>query len=561
MSSKLTVCGVCEYRNITKPSVVWCSECDEGLCEECKEHHAASKGSREHSIVPISEYQQLPSNILEITQSCQKHNEKYVIFCKKHDCPCCRRCVVETHDDCKELNAIDDVIRNVKSSSAFLEMEHMLAELSENLQRIKIDRQNNIKSLQENKTKIESEIQQIRVLINNHLDNLQASLIRELYAAEETENKKISCLISSIQEKEREISEYQTNLVKIKQHASDLQTFLAMKHIQQDVIKNEQFLESMLKEKNTNNVIISFETENTFETLPTALNKMGTIILDTRSSDVTLTSRKNKEAQIMVPNTHVATIDDIKLTLKQTMKTIGRDITDLSLLPDGRMILTNYYGQINVMKTDGSLGFRLKTGFCTSQIHYIEDSQKLVVTSGSDKSITIIDMKTRKTEKSIKVGSWIFGIVHRDVKLFFNGCSSGLCVLNLDDDSVTHLVNTTLSKYSSIEIWSDQLYYINDDDSVTCCDLQGKLKWKSEIAAFLRGARGITVDNNGRVYVSGYLSYNVVVISPDGNKHRILLSEKDGLKQPQALFFDRKNNKLLIANQTNKAFLYDVSNY
>ncbi|XP_063448364.1 transcription intermediary factor 1-beta-like [Mytilus trossulus] len=150
MSSKLTVCGVCEYRNITKPSVVWCSECDEGLCDECKEHHAASKGSREHSIVPISEYQQLPSNVLEITQSCQKHNEKYVIFCKKHDCPCCRRCVVETHDDCKELNAIDDVIRNVKSSSAFLEMEHMLAELSENLQRIKIDRQNNIKSLQEN---------------------------------------------------------------------------------------------------------------------------------------------------------------------------------------------------------------------------------------------------------------------------------------------------------------------------------------------------------------------------------------------------------------------------
>ncbi|CAG2257439.1 unnamed protein product [Mytilus edulis] len=158
MSSKLTVCGVCEYRNITTPSVVWCSECDEGLCEECKEHHAASKGTREHSIVPISEYQKLPSNILEITQSCQKHNEKYVIFCKKHDCPCCRRCVVETHDNCKELNAIDDVIRNVKSSNAFLEMEHMFAELSENLQRIRKDRQNNIKSLKENRIKIKKRL-------------------------------------------------------------------------------------------------------------------------------------------------------------------------------------------------------------------------------------------------------------------------------------------------------------------------------------------------------------------------------------------------------------------
>ncbi|CAC5416471.1 unnamed protein product [Mytilus coruscus] len=171
MSNKLTVCGVCEYRNINKPSVVWCSECDEGLCKECKAHHAASKGSRNHSIVPISEYQKLPSNILEITQTCSKHDEKYVIFCKKHDSPCCRRCIVETHNDCKDLKAMDDVIKNVKSSNAFLEMEQMLTELSENLQRIRKDRKENIKSLKENRTKLEKEVQQTRSLIDNHLDS------------------------------------------------------------------------------------------------------------------------------------------------------------------------------------------------------------------------------------------------------------------------------------------------------------------------------------------------------------------------------------------------------
>ncbi|CAC5389030.1 unnamed protein product [Mytilus coruscus] len=185
MSRKLTVCGVCEYRNINKPSVVWCSKCDKGLCGKCKAHHSASKAPRDHSIVPISEYQKLPTNLLEITQTCPIHNEKYQIFCKKHDSPCCRRCVVETHDNCKELNAIDDVIRNVKSSSAFLEVEHMLAELSENFRRISKHRQNNIRSLKENKTKIEKEITETRILINNHLDKLQEILIKELYVAEE----------------------------------------------------------------------------------------------------------------------------------------------------------------------------------------------------------------------------------------------------------------------------------------------------------------------------------------------------------------------------------------
>ncbi|XP_063396961.1 uncharacterized protein LOC134681316 [Mytilus trossulus] len=560
MSSKLTLCGVCEYRNINKPSVVWCSECDEGLCGECKEHHAASRGTREHIIVQISEYQKLPSKILEITQTCQKHNEKYVIFCKKHDCPCCRRCVVETHDNCRELNAIDDVIRNVKSSSAFLEMEHMLAELSENLQRIRKDRQNNIKSLKENKTKIEREIKETRMLINNHLDKLQEILMKELYAAEEKENKKISCLISSIQEKEREITECQTNLDKIKQHASDLQTFLSMKHIQQDVTKNEQLIESLLKEDKTNNVTLSFEKENTFENLPTALNKMGTIILDTRSSNTTLIIRKNKQAQIIVPTTHVPTVDDLKLTLRQTIKTIGENINSCSLLPDGRMIFSCYFsGQINVMKTDGSFDFTLQTGSLISHIHYIEDSQNFIVTSGSGKSITIIDMKTGKKEKTIKCGSSVYGIAHNNGQLFYNGYNSGLCVVSLDDDSVTQLVKATIRQYSSIAVWSDQLYYINKDESVICCDLQGKLKWKSELKPFLQGALGITVDNHGRVYVSGFHSHNVVVISPDGNKHRLLLAEKDGPQWPQALFFNRKNNKLLIANITKEAFLYDVS--
>ncbi|XP_052093244.1 uncharacterized protein LOC127729462 [Mytilus californianus] len=560
MSSKLTVCGVCEYLNINKQSVVWCSECNEGLCEVCKVHHSASKGTRSHSIVPISEYQNLPSNILENTQTCPKHDDKYVIFCKKHDTPCCRRCVTETHNDCKEIDVIDDVIQNVKSSNAFLEIEHSLAELSGNLQQIIKDRQENIKSLIENRAKIEKEVQQTRNLINNHLDKLQENLIKELYAAEEKESTKIKNILSSIQEKERTISGSQTTLDRIKQHASDLQTFLALKHIQRDVTNNEQFLESLIKEEKMNHVSISWKNEKGVEILPTTIKKMGTIILDSRSGDATLINRKNKQAQITLPITHVPAIDDITLTLRQTVKTTGYDITDCTLLPDDRMIFTCYgNSKIQVLKIDGTLDFTLGPGFIT-YIHYIEESQTLAVTAGQfSQRIKIIDMKNRKTEKSICVRSMMYGIVHKDGKLFYNGHKGGLCVLNLEDDSITQLINVPLSRFSSIAIWSDKLYFINEDNAVTCCDLQGGIKWKLELDAFLREPRGITVDNYGRVYISGYTSNNIGVISPDGSKHRLLLSDKDGLKSPQTMCFDRKNNKLLVANQLNDAFLYEVS--
>ncbi|XP_063448254.1 uncharacterized protein LOC134727794 [Mytilus trossulus] len=561
MSSNLTVCGVCEYRNISKPSVVWCSECDEGLCEGCREHHAASKATRIHSIVLQSDYQNLPSDILKITNTCSEHDEKYVIFCKKHDSPCCSRCVVETHNDCKDLNAIDDVIKDVKSSSAFLEMEQMLTELSENLQRIRKDRQENIKILRENRTNIEKEVQQTRSLINNHLDRLQENLIKELYDVEKNENKIITNIISLIEEKEREIIKSQTNLDKVKKHASDLQTFLALKHIQRDVSNNEQFMESLIKEEKLNNASISWKNENALEILPNQIKKMGTIILDTKAGEATLTNRKNQQAQIMLPNTYVPTIDDITLTLKQTMKTIGIDITSCCLY-DGRMIFSCFNSeQIYVLKTNGSLDFTLNPGSHTSHIYYIEESQKLLVAPGHDFTcITIINMKNRKTEKSIKVGSEIYGIVHKDGNVFYNGGSRGLCVVGLyDDDSITQLVNVRLSTYSSIVMWSDNLYFITYDDTVSCCDLQGTLKWKLEQKNIFTKARGITVDNYGRVYVSCYGSNMVVVISPDGTKHRVLLSKKDGIKNPQALCFDQKSNKLLIANKCNDAFLYNVS--
>ncbi|XP_052073611.1 uncharacterized protein LOC127711560 [Mytilus californianus] len=561
MSSKLNLCGVCDYRHISKTSVFWCSECDEGLCEECKDHHAASKGTRGHIIVLQTDYQSLPSYILEITQTCPKHNEKYQIFCRKHDTPCCRRCVVETHNDCKDLNAIEDVIKNVKSSNAFLEIEQMLKELSENLQRIRKDRQENITSLKEDRTKIEKEVQQTRTVINNHLDRLQENLTKELYAVEEKENKSITNIISSIQEKELEITESQSILDEIKQHASELQTFLAMKHIQCDVMNHEIFLESLIKGEKMNHIFITWKNENDVETIPTTVNRMGTVILETRPGNATLTNRKNKQAQIMMHTSPVPTIDDINLTLGQTVKTIGGDIKSCCLLPDGRMIFSCYTSnKIHVFKSNGTLDFTFETGSPTSHIYFIEQGQKLAVTTGFyNQCIKIIDMKNIKNEKSILIGSQIYGIVHKDGKLFYNGGNCGLCVVNLEDGSVTQLVCVPLSEYSSIAMLSSHIYFIGKDNSVSCCDLQGTLQWKLELKGFIESARGITVDNYGRVYVSGYSTCNVIVISPDGTKHRLLLSKTDGLHLPQSVYFDRTNNHLLIANRRKDAFLFDIS--
>jgi sugar lactone lactonase YvrE len=61
----------------------------------------------------------------------------------------------------------------------------------------------------------------------------------------------------------------------------------------------------------------------------------------------------------------------------------------------------------------------------------------------------------------------------------------------------------------------DKLYYTNSSTHfVTCFDLHGTTQWEFNDDRVLQGPMGISVDNDGNVYVVGFYSNNVVVISP-----------------------------------------------
>ncbi|CAG2226154.1 unnamed protein product [Mytilus edulis] len=205
MASNWKFCGVCELRNISKQSAIWCSDCEEGLCDDCREHHDLSKGTRNHETVKIAEYQKLPSNVIQIAQSdsYKKHDQKYQIFCKKHDCPCCQKCVVEDHNKCEDSKDIDDVIGEQKKS-------------------------------------IGMAIQKAKTSINNHLNQLHQTLLKDLDTSEVAESKKIRQLLNEVEKHENEIADFQAALANIKQYASDLQTFLTAKEMKRDLAKKEK---------------------------------------------------------------------------------------------------------------------------------------------------------------------------------------------------------------------------------------------------------------------------------------------------------------------------------
>jgi DNA-binding beta-propeller fold protein YncE len=106
----------------------------------------------------------------------------------------------------------------------------------------------------------------------------------------------------------------------------------------------------------------------------------------------------------------------------------------------------------------------------------------------------------------------------------------------------------------------DILYYTNvNTHAVTWCDLHGTTQWEFKDNRFLHGPLGISVDNDGKVYVVDHVSRNIVAICPDGQRHRQLLSSNNDLSNPCVLDYDKSTSRLLVVNQSSTAFLFDVT--
>ncbi|XP_052065209.1 uncharacterized protein LOC127705001 [Mytilus californianus] len=560
MASSTPVCGVCDQSNITKPSIIWCFECDEGLCSECKDHHSRSKGTRKHYTVLISEYQEIPSDIVKITQTCGKHNEKYTFYCKKHESLCCGSCIVENHMECRDFDKLADVIQNTKLSNAFYEIEQLLVELSDNIQIIRNDREHNLKRLSEKKMQIEQEVKQTRITINNHLDKIQDDIMKKLNETEANENKIISELLNLLKENEREIIEFRTNIENIKQHATDLQTFISMKELEKNVSIKDEFLQSVINSEKFKDRELSYNTNSAMQDLVNRIKNFGEVKIEKKPCDVVLTRRKDKQAQIMLLHISSRSVDNINLKLLQTINTTGKNITGCCMLPDGKMAFLSYFGgAVRVFNLDGTNDFELITPTFAFDIAYISHDNTLAVTSGESgrKCITIIDIQNKQIKKTIPVDSQYYGIAVTDGKFICSAEGKGIQLINPHNNSTIDIVRDKIPACCYVAIFGDKMYHTNNQsNNVTCYDLQGTEQWKFKNEKVLRGLSGITVDNDSNVYVVGEYSKKVVVISSDGQQYKELAS--DGLSHPVSIDYNRTTNQLLVSNFYDKAFTFTL---
>ena len=294
---------------------------------------------------------------------------------------------------------------------------------------------------------------------------------------------------------------------------------------------------------------------------------LGEVVIESKPSGLTFVRKKDKQAQMMVAElSPPRSLKNIQLNLKQKINTKGTDIRGCSLLPDGRMVFSCYSSDtVRYINKEGVELFQIgknKTGSDTYDTVYIKDNNSVAVSSGGGgkRCITIIDIESQKVMTTIPMDTYMHGMAIRGRTIYYCAWDKGLKMLNLSDRSVSDIVSSDMSYVYYVATSGDKLYYTNTNtNTVTCCDLLGITQWEFKDERVLQGPRGISIDNDGNVYVVGYSTNNVVVISPDGQRHRKLLASNDDLSYPTVLDYDKSTNRLLVVNESSTAFLFDVT--
>ncbi|CAC5385043.1 unnamed protein product [Mytilus coruscus] len=228
MATAQPSCDICLNLHVTKSACVWCSECEEAICEDCVQRHRIQKATKNHKTILIEDYQQLPISILNIKLECGDHNQKLDFYCSNHNEPCCTRCVSENHKDCRDLKPLPEVVEGVKSSAAFSDLEDRVKDLSQVIGQT-IQEKLNIKSeLEVQRNSIISEVEGARKAINIHLDKIQDELLNNLTTNEAQQRDNIDRLIGKLSKMQNSVNEIVYAVEKTKQHASNFQTFLGV---------------------------------------------------------------------------------------------------------------------------------------------------------------------------------------------------------------------------------------------------------------------------------------------------------------------------------------------
>ncbi|VDI56519.1 Hypothetical predicted protein, partial [Mytilus galloprovincialis] len=178
----------------------------------------------------------------------------------------------------------------------------------------------------------------------------------------------------------------------------------------------------------------------------------------------------------------------------------------------------------------------------------VVNSNTVAVSCKFNKTILIINISTRSVTSTINTSRYCGRIAYKDKHLYVVIDKSIIRVMDLTGKVIRTIPLHSGVRITDITVDRDRLVSI-DWTTLYCCSLDGQLIWMFKMDQFKDLSR-LTTDNEGTVYVTNYETNTVVFVSNDGKIHKEYRTQSDKLDVPSGIYFDKKENSLLVGNHT-----------
>jgi len=209
---------------------------------------------------------------------------------------------------------------------------------------------------------LQDQIKDIRFKINSHLDTLEQNILQELDDTEDKIKSKIDKLLKQLSKNSKTVEGLQSDIIAVKEYASDLQTFLGSKAIEKEVKKEVEYLMVFSEDGQLQQLNLRCNIDAKIMDILSTMTTFGFVSIETSPPSVVIKAMKTEQAQIMsvIQHPSVKSINDIKLSLHTTCYIPTRagviGITGCFVCQNGKMLFVDHINnRLVILNEDGTL--------------------------------------------------------------------------------------------------------------------------------------------------------------------------------------------------------------
>ncbi|CAG2200994.1 TRIM2_3 [Mytilus edulis] len=258
------------------------------------------------------------------------------------------------------------------------------------------------------------------------------------------------------------------------------------------------------------------------------LLKSGEVEVDETEITLRKETSVGREAQIVSqPNINNITM---KFETKiQIDATIIDYVSDMIILFDGRLVVVESMGIVNILTSDGKPQKQLRppnAGGAWSVTQIKLDT--IAVTYPNLKTIMMLNIENETTTKVIKLDKRCYGLSFSNNAIVVGLGKNEIRIIDLEGNTQKSIEVQSESQLKYLVHWKDRVVYGDlGGKAVNCIDRSGKQIWQYQQDAI--GPRGLCTDTYGNIIVADVYSDRLIVISKDGQESKVLISVEGGM--------------------------------